>query len=237
MTTSIFIKSYRADFPWLEYALKSIDKYTDNFLEVVLVLPEQDRGRCQFKCKYPLSVVYVNEVAGKGYLQQQAVKLQAHNYIAGDYVLFTDSDTMFTTHVTPSTYVRNYNPYILKTSYAELGNQVPWKPIVEKCLGFEAAYEYMRRQPFMFWTKSLEDLNIWYRQEKKSTLHDYIMSQPHNAFSEYNVLGAWLETFQPYSYLFIDTAKEPLPELTTKQFWSYSGITESIKEELDEIVK
>jgi hypothetical protein len=99
LTCDIFIKTYPPDFVWLRYCLRSIAKFAHGFNRVVVVTPEplpQDDPIWTLP-----QVFVVKEEAADGYLSQQLFKLNAHQFCQSDYILHTDSDTIFTEPVTP----------------------------------------------------------------------------------------------------------------------------------------
>lgn len=244
MTTSIFIKTYKNDFEWLRYSLRSISKYGSGFDRLILACPESDladlTGRIlnDLSLSLPIDIVRTeNETKKDGYLMQQVAKLNAYLYTDTDLILFTDSDVVFTRPFKPECFVIRGNPEIKMTKYTSLPEKVPWKKITERCLGINVEYEYMRRQPLVYKTESLRHFANWFLQTKGISLETYIMSRPYREFSEYNALGAWCHVFEPACYEFSDTETVPPSVDYCKQFWSWGGISEKTRQEIEEILK
>ena len=86
--------------------------------------------------------------------------------------------------------------------------------------------EFMRRQPFMVPTRLLKDLREWAEVYHGKPIRDYIMER--GSFSEFNCMGfyAWLTHHGEFHW--IDTSKDPLPELTVNQMWSHTPIGQNI---------
>ena len=99
--TDIFIKTYPGDFIWLEYCIKSIEKFVTGFRDIVIVT---DSGtELKIDSSLPIKIFYEdlpNEThpcpVGIGYAWAQSVKLNWTKYTDADYILQIDSDTMFT---------------------------------------------------------------------------------------------------------------------------------------------
>ena len=93
MKVSIFIRTYSKDLVWLDYALRSIHKHAKGFYEIVVCIPiDQVHLLSHLTAERVVTCpVYPND-----YIGQQISKLNAHKYCKGDYILFTDSDCIFT---------------------------------------------------------------------------------------------------------------------------------------------
>lgn len=236
MKVDIFIRTYEADLELLKYCLKSIEKFCKGFREIHIAIPSKDRHRLGYNTKYKIHAVghFNND-----YLGQQATKLYADMYSDADYILFVDSDCIFTENVTPKSFMKNGLPFILKTSYEELGNAVPWQPITTKALGFVPTFEYMRRLPLMYHQNHLSQMRNALQIKHGMKLETYITEQPHNAFSEFNALGAFCEAYYQNEYVFQDT-KDGVPSPLVWQYWSHDFRNEnkqSIIDKIEEILK
>jgi len=100
----IFIRTYPADYPWLDFCLVSIAKYTTGFRKIWIVSPEEP-GLLRTTHEKHLNIEWkkMNEESPDGYLSQQIHKLYADviTDYEPDYILHIDSDTLFTRPVTP----------------------------------------------------------------------------------------------------------------------------------------
>lgn len=208
--TDIFIKTCQHDADYHRYCLASIEKFCSGFRRTVVIDGEHPQG----------------------YLHQQVVKLHANRYTDADYVLITDSDTLFTVPVTPETYFRDGKPVWIHTPWtpemlAHSGTRA-WKQCMEQFAGAEPPSEFMRRQPFLIPTWLLSDLQMWCEFAHGKTLERYVMEA--QRFSEFNVIGhhAWRHHRERFHW--IDTSKDELPELTVRQFWSHDPVSKNIEE-------
>lgn len=235
MRTSLFIKTCVADYCWLEWCLKSIDKYA-SFDEYVVAIGISDFHTIPKRLKRePFKWIKVEDDLDRGYLNQQHIKLHADLFTSGDYIVYMDSDCVFSHNVSIETYLDEDRPIIPYTPYATLGDAVPWKAIVEKSLGFTVENEFMRRHPFVYLSSTVRNFRDWFEIERGKRIGDYIKAQPGKEFSEYNSLGSWTFRYEHSNYKFMNTETEDIPPSPIRQFWSYAGISGEIGEELAKI--
>ncbi len=242
MTTSIFCKSCSKDFQWLKYCLKSIGKFCSGFHEVVIVVPIQDLPEILSWNLTKEKVIGIDESQWTDlYLHQQVVKLHADLYCdtKSEYVLFVDSDCCFTRECTPQSFFVGSLPYMMKTSFASIGNQVDiWKKTTEKALKCECEFETMRRIPIMYPIHVLSEFRQHMISLHGKTVEEYIKEQPRGEFSEFNALGNYCLKFHSEKFFWWDTVKEPnLPQKVANQEWSWGGITGQMKSSLERITE
>lgn len=229
MTHAIFIKSYAKDFKWLKYCLLSIRKYCTGFDDVVIVVPPTDVEECKTFATQERVVGYGEY--GEGYLFQQMIKVNAHNFTKCDFIHYVDSDCIFRTPTTPLDYFDGDKPWMYKTRYGNLEGAEVWKEVTSSAIGFPVEWEYMRRHGLVYHRRTLMKI-----QELYPKINDYIMSRPARHFSEFNFMGAFAEFYEPNDYIWKDTAtNEFIPE-RLKQFWSYSGCTKEEQEEMEKLI-
>jgi len=228
MSTGIFIKTWKADIPWIKYALASIAKYGSDIDDIVIVSDEScvDEVRA-------ITDIRVESVPDwkNGYIQQQWVKLNADNYLDTEHVLYVDSDCVFHTPFSPSNFIEDNKPILMKTMYGNLGGGEVWKGITEGIVGWDLQYEYMRRLPWMYRTNSLYSFRHYF-----SGLRTTLENMTNRAFSEFNALGAFIDRFESDRYFITDT-EVWMPPSVAKQFWSWGGITPEIKTEIEGMLK
>ena len=210
MTTDIFIKTCVHDAEYHRYCLASIEKFCTGFRRTVVIEGEHP----------------------KGYLRQQVVKLHADTYTDADFVLMTDSDTLFTVPVTPETYLRDGKPVWIHTPWtpemlAHKGTAAWRKCMTDFAKGVEPPSEFMRRQGFMVPGWLLKDLRQWCQFKHGKTLEDYVMNA--GAFSEFNVIGHFAWQFHHNEFSWINTATDELPESPLVQFWSHTPVAENLE--------
>lgn len=234
MKIDLFYKSYAKDFKWLYYSLRSVKKFLTNYNEIVIVIPERDKS--QFDYSYlptKTTVHFVDErtkTFQEGYLYQQYIKMSAHLYCKGDYIMFCDSDLIFNTATDVSKLVTNNKPEILYTPYEKVGDAQCWREPTERFMNHPVEFEFMRRLPLIYHRSTVEKIfNL------VPDLYNIIMLS--GRFSEFNALGAWAFEHEQKKYSFINTDNWDFVPNYTEQFWSHSGLTDKDEERLKEILK
>ncbi len=230
----IFIRTYPADYPWLAYCLKSIQKFCTGFRKTWIIstaaagLPIDSFPNLEWKV--------MNEETEDGYLAQQIHKLYADVILdyEADYILFMDSDTLFTTPVTPATFFTSNKPTWYMTPYDKI--ETPWKPIVEKFMQKPVEYEFMRRHPMVVPRWLFPRLREYCHAKHGRIISEYIKNQPYREFSEFNALGAFAYEKYRDKFAWVNTEEVRMPPAVVRQFFSWGGITEEVKSEIDTIL-
>lgn len=208
--TDIFIKTYPKDADYHRYCMASIEKFCTGFRNVTVV----DDG---------------DQPPPKPYLMQQRVKTEAPSYTDAEFILFTDSDTLFNQPVTPETFMVDGKPVWIYTPWTpELMAAVPWFAPMTEFAGEEPHAEMMRRQPFLIPRDALVALNIFCWGKHGKSIGDYIMSR--SIFSEYNVIGHYCWRFMHDRFHWINSETDPLPPEYVRQFWSHDPIERNMPE-------
>lgn len=214
MKVDIFIKSYLNDFKLLRYALVSIEKNVTGYNNIILLIPEKEKDKHEFDTRIlpPRTLIhYVNEY-GKGWLYQQWCKVNAAAYSDADYILFSDSDCIFTKPINVQDYIGT--PEILYTSWDKVGDAIVWRKPTEAIMGEVVPFEFMRRNCLVYHRSTLVDMNIWNHK-----LEDIILGS--ERFSEFNLIGAYAFKFERDKYNFINTDEWQYTEPKAVQLWSH----------------
>jgi glycosyltransferase involved in cell wall biosynthesis len=224
---SVFIRTYEGDLEWLSYCLASLHRNLSGWDEIVVCIPEGQAD--QLRGLITDEKVVTCPAYADDYIGQQVSKLQAYRHVRGEFILFVDSDVIFHPGADISAYFRDGKPVVLKESYARLSSRHPeldlpkWQGVVNLVFGERPSHEYMRRAPQLFRTASLVSLD-----RALPELAAHALSQPYRLFSEFNVLGYFVEKNEPAGYVFIDLEFEPLPRNPATQNWSWGGFTPEI---------
>jgi len=238
----IFIRTYPEDYKWLKFCLQSINKYASGFRKIWIVSPED----VPFADTQGYEWKQMNDECEDGYLSQQIHKLYADNITnyEANYILHIDSDTLFTRPVTPQDFFSagdmgeplgtNSKLIWYYTPYEH--TQTPWKVITQKFLGEDPPFEFMRRLPMMIPTWLYPKLRQFCFDKHKVTLGDYVKAQTYREFSEFNALGAYAWFFEHDKFHWVNTMEGEMPPPFARQFWSYGGINDEVKAEIQMIL-
>jgi hypothetical protein len=204
VTCDIFIKTREHDYPWLEWCNRSIAKLGSGFRKLQLVSDDEISCGAQMKFGSWEGIVRWDHTPMRepGYLWQQRCKLYADQWTDAEWILYQDSDTVFTRSFSPSDFIRDGKPTWL---YDPLDKARPdqhaWIPVMEKFLGKKPEHEFMRRHPFVVPRWALAEMRQFCRYKHGKSLEDYIMGEalPGHPlalrFSEWNCLGFFLWEF------------------------------------------
>jgi hypothetical protein len=209
MTTDIFIKTCNHDKDYHEHCLASIERHCRGFSKTVVVDGEHPNG----------------------YLEQQVVKLHADLYCDGDYILVTDSDTLFSESVSPDSFMRDDKPIWMMTPWDEEMMSNPgtkaWFDVMGQYFSKAPPFEFMRRQPFMFPRHVLTSLRAHCLATHGMSIEQYIYGK--GVFSEWNVLGMFCYENHRDDFYWMDSTVEcPTPKV--RQFWSHAPIEYNLSE-------
>ncbi len=231
MNTEIFVVSYRKDFVWLDWCLKSIKKFCEGFSGTTVLVPRPDAAALR-AMGHDIKVRTFDEAPPPlGMMHHQAMNCCADVYCYdSDFVLHVDSDCILTDYVTPAEYFRAGKPILLIEEYARLGDRVPWQPIMSEVMGELCRYETMRRHPAVHYRELYGDCRnaIEKAHDCPGHFEEYILSLKPDfpqGFSEFNALGhiaispKWRDR-----YAVIDLANEARPRDLIRQYWSHGPI-------------
>jgi hypothetical protein len=239
MKTILFIRTYANDAGWLKYCLRSILKFCTGYDEVVVVAPSFDANIIRPIVRSAGFRFEVSKTGNPkdGYLDQQVTKMTSDEYTQADYIAYVDSDCCFTKPNTPNELFHGDKPVLIVTPYTALPSDHPWQPITERALRFTCPFETMRREPWIIRRDHLILFQAYMAQIHHMSLQDYVMSQPHRSFSEFNAMGSYLLRYHDTEYHVLDSTKHPLPDPVLNQRWSWGGLTEEIKAEMERILQ
>lgn len=228
---TIFIKTYVADLPWLEYCLASILKYAPTVPVVIVADYPCRRTMAKWNLSgLNVSIHYVRPTY-HGYLYQQEVKMRVFDYVSSEYVIFIDSDCMLTGPLDQNALIRDGKPTILMTPYEDIPEVMFWKQATDEASGLDVEFEFMRRNGLVYRTESIRAMwNEW-----SSRFMPQLRNAKDRRFSEFNLMGAWCYYHEREKYNFINTRDE-IPPHPIRQFWSYGSITPEIRQEMNTIL-
>lgn len=221
-TTDILIRSYRGDFGWLAYALKSLHANSSGFRHIHVVVPQGDG---HLLAALTQETVHECPAYGDDYLGQQITKMMSDAYSGADYIMCWDSDTMLVSKMSPLDLIIDGKPIVYYDRYETL--QTPWQPIVAEVLGWVPEFEFMRRHPFVYPRWLFREVREYLENRHGVSLESYIIGRPFRSFSEFNVLGAYAWQFHPDKFTWLNPSGGPT---YVRQFRSWDGLENNIVE-------
>ena len=216
-TKCLFIRSYSKDVEWLKSCLYTIEKFFSGYDEIVLCYPiGQEKYFIDLGTKLNIRKVTC-PIYRNDYIGQQISKILAFQYTDCEYIMYFDSDCIFTDYMTYDNLLENGSPIIYMDKWEDLPSCVyPWKQITEKLTGYQIDYEYMRCFPFIYYRQSLVNLYNHFGADK---FIQTIISN--NELSEFNLIGSYIHKYDTESkYIFKLASKEYVPK-NIKQYWSH----------------
>jgi hypothetical protein len=232
MNTEIFIVSCGRHFPWLEYCLKSIDKYATGFSGVTVLIPAYDLDAFMaLGLKLPstnLKIRVGDEWTNKGMLWHMAMVMNADEWCPeADFILHTDSDCVFSEPVTPDDYFKDGKPILYHERFKSLGAKHPdvlrWQEVVQACVTFPVTQETMRRHPAVHPRKVYKQSRKEIEKKTNKPWDQYIFEQRNEfpqSFCEFVTLGNVGMRYFPNEYCLYDTEKNSWPHQKIVQFSS-----------------
>lgn len=232
----ILVFSYAFDIDYLEYCLKSIDKFATGFTGATVIVPEKELA--MFKTRFPEADIRgtwypENEILG--HLHHQGMKCAPDKYVptGTDLVCFLDSDCVFTQPVSPDDYIVDGKPELLIKRFDSLKPGTnPWQTPTEEILKTNVYYETMQRHPHLGWTAMYPELRAHVEKLQGMEFQSFILTRKPTfvwGCSEFNLMGNFVLLNEKWKekYHFVDlTGDKPHPKSSEKlvQFWSRSPI-------------
>lgn len=217
MKVDIFIKSYRNDF-WLLYlCLKTITRNVTGYKNIILLIPEEDKDLFDTRNLPERTMVhYVPDIKAKGWLWQQWLKLSAYKYCFAPFIMFADSDCIFTYPINLENFVSDGKPEILYTDWEKVGDAIAWKKPTEDFMKEPVPYEFMRRNCCIYHRSTLVAIG-----EYAPDLDKTIISA--EKFSEFNCMGAFAYKYERENYNFVNTDNWTFVPAKAEQLWSHAS--------------
>lgn len=256
----VLIVTYWKDFPWLEYALRSMGKYFSGFHGVTVAIPRKDvrefSQRFTVGGSLNLRLYVYDEVEGKGMVQHMVKMAEADLIVppGTKYVLHTDADGIFKMATTPEHYFWNDKPYYLIRSWSSLG--VPdlrhpisksvsdcgqWKGATDTQLGWDTEWYTMAMNtavmPIDFYKPYREHI----AEAHKRPFEEHMLAG-RNEFPQtsmdWTAMGAWAHKFMHDRFTWFDVESgQPYPVDRKKAYHSHSGFTPEIRAEIEGFLK
>jgi len=244
-TVDIFIKTYKGDFVWLEYLIRSIKKFAKGFRDVVIVsdddgnlIPDNIKSIMPLKIFYEKVPTNINFMDKIGYNWQQYIKLNWMKYSDADAIFILDSDNMLTKPIYVNDIKTNGKYNWIYRNWHEAGEAQTWKDSTDYILGIDTKYEAMAVSGFLF-TKNTTIQFKKYLKEKynKDDFWDIIIDKKIPKFSEFNIYGNFIYSFYKNDYnIIMHSESNNLINKTLLQSWSWGGLNDEEKMKREKIL-
>lgn len=239
MTTDILIVSYKRDFRYLKYCLRSIVKFCTGFEACKVMVPYPNVDECRKLLDgwqvgtFPIEYEGFDEWPNLGMVHHMHLIMNSDTLCQGDFVLHTDSDCVFTKPITPESFMVDGKPILYHATFrwliSQQANLSCWQEAVERALGWKPVREFMRRHPAVHYRDVYAKTRKIIEEHHKCSM-EWFMKQQRNSFpqsfAEFPTLGevAW-KCFHD-QYYWIDQEKNEVDKSHIYQAWSHREPTE-----------
>lgn len=211
MNVDLWICSLPRDYQWLDYCLRSIEKYFTGWRRIHVAIPPRvcrpanwaNHGRIDWHA----------ELLGfrSGYVCQQLTKMLAFQECDADYLCFVDSDHVCVTPTDVAHYFDAGRPQIWARTFADV-RRLPdgtegvtaaaakWQQPAEAALGFPCPWFTLEFLPIVYHRETLRRCAEHVQQIHGKPLVDYGREVKHPGFGEFLVLGNWIICRDPDQY-------------------------------------
>lgn len=246
MRTDILLVTYRKDYDWTVFCLRSIEKFAFGFGGVTLVCPVDDEAifvaLAARHSRSDLPILVKGYIPKKGYEFNHHQVMKCYSDVLcpkADYVLHIDSDCIFTDLVAPNDYFKDEKPYLLMRTYQPSEPWYIWRKPTSAALGVVCNHETMVRHPAVHPVATYRDLREYMEKLHGIPFSEWVLKQPGNYpachFSEFNTLGSYVLIACAERYEVVDTDKADQPPSNLVQGWSWGGV-DTAKENYEKIL-
>jgi hypothetical protein len=208
----IMLVGCRRDADFLEYALKSIERYAQGFAGTTLVIPNED---IQFIKYHPpqVKIVPYKEQAGKGFLHHMIQICRADEHCPkAEFILHMDCDNMFWQPTRPEDFVSGGKCLMVRQHYDEVQKlnraRLKWRECVKAATGYMPEYDTMVRHPNVYPRALYWHVRNLVEQHTRRPFNDYVFDGQDKfpqTFCEFVTLGNiglrdYPEMFNPVDY-------------------------------------
>lgn len=247
---SIFVVTYRKDFEFFQYFVRSYLQFASGFSEFVVACPHEDvRMFSDALRRVPNSkVVGYKEHPTKGHLKHQVENDKAEQYCSGEFIAHFDSDCLFTDYVTLDNFFRDGKPILWREKYEDFRTQHPirygWRQCVIDALGIAPEFEYMCRHPSIYPREIYPIFRQRVEAHTGKPFEEYVLSCKATfpyGFADYPSIGALLHEvmFDRISWydsrlgeFYRSSWYQQCPESHVKQYWSHGGVNHRVKKDI-----
>lgn len=238
MSVDLLVRSYFRDFGWLRLCLASIDRFLEDYRQVMLVVPASSVDRLPSDIAppgLPMRLTTCGEFTDD-YVGQQLTKLRADDYSNADYIAHVDSDCAFVELTSMRRFFVDGRP--LHVYRANTGRRLldGWRRSTEECLGHRTAIEFMVAMPAIYPRWIYADLRATCRAHLGMTIEAHAATRRGDRLSEFNLLGshAWHSHREAFEWAEAGNIGSGWP---CRQFWGRGGVTPEVRRALPQSLR
>jgi hypothetical protein len=235
-SVGVLIRSYRRDFEWLRYCLAALAKFLPGVPVTVVVPRSSEPWLPRVGPALEAVTLHICADSGDDYLGQQVTKMYADEYLDADFICHVDSDCILDRPLRAADLAPGGRPVLAYRPLERYERRPVWIEAGERYLGWPLDLDYMCRPPFVYprWLYPL--VRAHGSALSAMPFERYVMSQPPRGFSEFTALGGFAHRHhrEAFRWLDADAAPDPAP---FRWYWSWEGISPSLRAELDKITR
>lgn len=236
MNTALLWNTYRRDFPWFEYSVRSYAKFARGFDEAVCFVPSTDRALFHPLCEANGIKLRCEgeEWSGAGFMFHEFWQCSADVLCPNADVIFhLDADTVFARPVTPLNWMKDGKisiPFKRFADYEKEFGPKMWKPTVDAAIGGDVQLSVMITPPYVHYRDVYFEARHAIRQRHPAlSVEEYIKSCRNEfpqTFCEFETLGAIAQSpafHNLYHWQDVEREGNPFKELVAEG-WSHGGL-------------
>jgi len=218
MRVEIMMVTYRKDYEFAEYTLRTVKKFGSGYSGITLVVEYGDREMFQVLAdKYGCTLRHYLPMAGKEFLHHMIAKCEADLWCpkGTEAVMHIDSDCIFGEPFNMETFIHDGKPLLVREHFDDFKhhtNRIKWRTNIQNNLGFDCEWECMVRHPAVY----LIDMYRRFRNHIED-LHGYPFTaytllqrnEYPQTFSEFPDMGAFILKFDAHKYRIVTVAPTP----------------------------
>jgi len=240
----LFYKTYNGDEQWLNYSIRSAHKFARGFRQIVIV---SIRGHNYSPPLGKLPITYIEldqppddprYPLGVGYWWQMGIKLCWDRFTDADEAVILDSDHIFYEPFSPATWRRNGKIVWLRRTWQEAAQGIAWKSGSDYFLRKDTPFDYMVTPSFYSTRTALHQFTQFMRVRFGQYPDQFYIDLTHpRTISDYVLFGAYLDEIKHYEYIFLHPTEVNWKVAPIKQFWSWGGVNDAVREEIERLLK
>lgn len=235
----LFYKTYNVDEQWLNYSLRSVYRFAEGFRQIIVV---SNRGHNYTPPRGNIPVHYIeidrpedngNYFKGIDYWWQMGIKMSWHLFTDADEAVLVDSDYIFYDRFSPDSWRRDGKIVWLRRPWHEVPEAIGWKEGVDAFLRKDTVYSHMVAPGFYMTRLASQVYTEYVERTFGQTPMQYFIDLNHPGTSEFESYGAYMDEINHIEYAFYHPAELGWNPWPIRQYWSWGGITEEIRNEIE----